>query len=537
MKKIQQFLQKPWLYLLIIAIGISLKFYHLDYRYFWFDEICTIQHTSGIPLYQYSDLIPENEIISIRQYKDLLDLKKQNYSLGSELKGLYTSTNLNPLHYTFLMIWYRIVGDKPVHYRLFSVLCFLITLPFLFFLTRTLFRSDLAAWISVSLYSVSPFIHMYAQEARYCMFWLFFIVVIHYLFLRFINEKKYFLWILYALTGILALYASVLSGLILFGHLVYICIFRKKLRIKYSITLLIVLAAFSPWIISIIENREEIMFALSWSNREEERSILPIIINSELYYYRFFINVKGWPIWSLLYDKLSPNQHFSLFFAISILIIIYSSIIYFFRKARKETLYFILIILLPTLTFFWISDLIRNAWSGGVIRYKLNAFIVILLIISFLMHRKIASGKIVYYILYLGLVVIGSYSIINASGNRCFEVYSNCDSYLNESTLFSEAQKPLLITDYSMNLGLGFGEFLTLTNEYESESIYILRASPNIENVEKILTGSEYSEIYIVHASDELIKNLKSQFGTRMDSLDIEGINSLWQINLNKNID
>ncbi|HDR53011.1 MAG TPA: phospholipid carrier-dependent glycosyltransferase [Mariniphaga anaerophila] len=71
--------------------------------------------------------------------------------------------NLNPLHSVILSFWYRLTGDDILHYRLFSVLIFILTLPFLFFLARKLFRSDQIAWIATSLYSVSPFIHLFAQ--------------------------------------------------------------------------------------------------------------------------------------------------------------------------------------------------------------------------------------------------------------------------------------------------------------------------------------------------------------------------------------
>jgi uncharacterized membrane protein len=103
-------------------------------------------------------------------------LNKQNYTIGSQLKGLSKIATLNPLHYAFLIFWHRIGGDDAVDYRLFNVFIFILTLPFLFPLARTLFKSTLAGWIAVSLYSVSPFFHFYAQEARYNTLWAFFLI-------------------------------------------------------------------------------------------------------------------------------------------------------------------------------------------------------------------------------------------------------------------------------------------------------------------------------------------------------------------------
>jgi hypothetical protein len=61
-------ISRPWIYIGIALIGISLKFYHIEYRYFWYDEIATIEQTSGNRKV-IKDLIPENGIINIGYYK------------------------------------------------------------------------------------------------------------------------------------------------------------------------------------------------------------------------------------------------------------------------------------------------------------------------------------------------------------------------------------------------------------------------------------------------------------------------------------
>jgi len=74
------------------------------------------------------------------------------------------------------------------------------------------------------------------------------------------------------------------------------------------------------------------------------------------------------------------------------------------------------------------------------------------------------------------------------------------------------------------------GGFMVIMNECQSENIDILRASPDIRNVEKMLLDTEYSDIYVTHASMKLVENLKMQFGEKMDSLEVEGISPMWQI-------
>ena len=72
--------------------------------------------------------------------------------------------------------------------------------------------------------------------------------------------------------------------------------------------------------------------------------------------------------------------------------------------------------------------------------------------------------------------------------------------------------------------------FVPVINECESENICFLHVSTHIGNIEEMLIYEKYSDIYIVYASNELVKNLKSQFGERTDSLEIEGISPMWQI-------
>jgi hypothetical protein len=47
MKPIQLLLSRPWLYLVIILIGIGFKWYAIDYKMMWYDEIATVLQIQG----------------------------------------------------------------------------------------------------------------------------------------------------------------------------------------------------------------------------------------------------------------------------------------------------------------------------------------------------------------------------------------------------------------------------------------------------------------------------------------------------------
>ena len=531
MKTIRQLMLKPWLYLIIIFLGIALKFYRLDYRFFWYDETSTIQHASGNQIFH----VPVNEIKNRSFYIDQLHLRKQNLTMTSELKGLFSSTNLTPMHYPFLMIWYRIVGDDPIHYRLFSVFIFILTLPVLFFLIKILSDSNLAAWIGTSLFSVLPVIHFCAQHARFFILWIFFICLSHYLFLMAVRKNNLQWWIAYTITGILSLYTAVFSGLILVGHLAYIAFLKRKLCLTYVISMFIILLFYSPWIYSMLINRDEIIASLWWHSHfnVDHKYWKLILCQFASYTWTFVSMYVGQSLEIIANYKISGN--YAVFFSeTAILLLIFYSIVYGIRKLPKDVSFFLILMLLPEFLFFYISDIIRNTNSSIIWKYQLVIYVAILLFMVFFLHKKIIQQNLYVSAIYLVFIIAGVIISIKDSGKKCYFSGLNCNTSFIEAEVFSKAQKPLLISDFSFWYG-NINAFMPIINEYESDNIYVLYASPDIENVEVMLTNKDYSDIYVIHASNELVKNLKSQFGERMDSLAIEGTSPMLQIYLSKN--
>ena len=107
-----------------------------------------------------------------------------------------------------------------------------------------------------------------------------------------------------------------------------------------------------------------------------------------------------------------------------------------------------------------------------------------------------------------------------------------CRTEIYEARLFSNSQYPLVVTDYNFPFNLGVGDFMTIINACESDSIDILYASSELDNMEEIFSEKKYSDIYIVHASDALLENLRSQFEGRMDSVQYEEPYPIWKIKL-----
>lgn len=149
-----------------------------------------------------------------------------------------------------------------------------------------------------------------------------------------------------------------------------------------------------------------------------------------------------------------------------------------------------------------------------------------------LLYKRMERGSLFHVVCYLALAFIGMSSIGSIAKARHWHIGNTMNVYIENARLISEAEKPLLITDFVNNRSLA--DFMIATRDCSSDSIYILRASPGIDSVENRINQREYSDTYVLYASDELVENLKSQSGSKMEKLDVKGISSMWRIPVEK---
>ena len=535
MEQLRNIFTKPWIYIFIICIGISLKFYRLDYKIMWYDEIATVLQITGSDSALEIDNSKLNEIAPISHYTGLL--KNPKLSLGAEYKAQLQNMNLNPLHYMLLSIWYRIVGDSFVDYRLFSVFIFLLTLPFLFGLTNELFRSKRAGLIAVSLFSVSPFIHYFAQEARYYMLWAFLLVVIHYFLIKAINHKKTKWWIGYSVFAILSLYASTLSGFIIFEHLLFIWFFKKEFRIKFLVILGIIALIYFPWLYYVLLHKEEVNSSLSWHKTD----VVPLwapLLGLVLGLVRTFSFYENYTLfWDDVFHNITTSMIIETGFNLVILFLIIFSIIQLIKKEKRETAWFILLILLPGLVFFWSLDIIRNALITHWWRYYIFNTIPIVLLITYVISKYIDSKKVLIISVYVGIISISIFSIYTISKYKYWYIGGNWEQeFVDNAELLSQAKKPLMITDFTwMNTPWeGPMHCMEILANCTSKNIDVLRVESNKKEIERIIPKHKYSDIYVINVSDICIENLKNEFGQRLQILPGKEGPPRWIIRLEK---
>lgn len=525
-------MRKPWLYMMIVIASLVFKVLTADQGFFWRDEIYTINQTSGRVLFNLCTTEPLNENTPIAYYKQLLRINKLPISLGSQLKEQTKNTNLNPLHYPFLTFWVRIVGDEPVHYRYFSLLMFLLCLPVLFLFSKHLFGSNLAAWVVISLFSVSPYFHYYALEARYNMLLALLLISSHYALLMAVEQNKLKHWGIYTLTGVMVLYTSLTAGVVLFGHFLFIMLFQKKLRKKYVLAGIVICLCYIPWIIAIIESRGQISESLAWhmKHKPEDLPQISVLIFQLLAIGRSFVNFSLFAEWvSFIFGgNLNPANLLQLIANIFILLVLVNSIIFLSKNFPKAHFWFIALITFPLIMFFFIVDLSRGSVSSCIERYQLAVYFGALLFISGLLILKIQEKRRAYTLLYLLFVVFGIYSISKIAADKHGLSIGGNLGIVSTADFISESESPLIITSADQL----WGDRFSLINALESESIDILAVNEKVEIDTAGISAKGYSHVYILMVSSPVKNNLETQFGNKIVRLENPRIIPTWELHL-----
>lgn len=534
MSTIKKFFLRPWIYILIVAIGLCLKFYHLNGKLFYQDEIATVLYTTGIKDSVLQDNIPRNEIISYSYFDSLLHPSKISHSLRNEVNVILNETHLTPAHYVFLTLWYRMVGDSDYDYRLFSVMIFIVSLPFVYLLARALFHSSLAAWITLSLYSLSPFIQLQSQEARYHMLWVLFSVMSNYMFLQSIKQNKTGWWTGYVLASALNLYTSAISGLLLLGHFIYVLIFKKELTSRFIFFSFFTLLAYAPWMYFMVSVHATLQNGLAWHSLFHSNyytvdllifqllgfiKSLSFLYSGELYFFGFI-------------GFLSSELYIALLVDLIVLSFVIYAIVYLFKKSSKEKRWFFILTISPFILLFYLYDVIRNGFASTVWQYQIVNMVGIIFIVANLLTDKIYKGKLIYAALFVGIVILEFSSLIKMSANKCWVTAPNCENYIQTAQMIAGSSRPLIITD--MN-DAGLYNFLTVMNEAKNKNAAVMYCNSNVPDIKNKIATENFSVIYFIHVSDSLGRQAQIQFGNKAHTLiqDVTPLNpQIWEVKL-----
>ena len=199
------------LLILITIVGCFLRFYNLSYNSLWLDETASVT------------------IAMLGSYANILN---------------YTAT-IEPNPPLFVWMVYTLMtlfGNNEFIIRFVSAFFGSLTVPLMYFVGKEFIDRN-GGIIAAATFAVSPFLILYAQEARAYALLLFFIALATLYYLKALKSEDYKYWIIFALATIVVFWTHFYSFILIGALIIYTLAIYKFKYIKQLIVSSIVMAA------------------------------------------------------------------------------------------------------------------------------------------------------------------------------------------------------------------------------------------------------------------------------------------------------
>ncbi|MDZ7956763.1 MAG: glycosyltransferase family 39 protein [Aulosira sp. DedQUE10] len=495
--------------IVLIAIGIFLRFLNLDEKISWADETFTYLRIYG---HTKSDLMQEVVKSQILTAETLLE-KYQSPGVGKTiidtLKGLALEDPKHPpLYFVLTNLWVQSFGTTVAATRSFSAFISLLVFPALYWLCQELFQAKIVGLVAIEIIAVSPFHIVYAQEARMYSLYTLIILLSSAALLRAMRLTTKLSWSIYSLTILLGLYTHLLFSLVVIGQGIYVAfnqgIRASRIVIAYLIALFVGILAFLPWLFLIITQSAKVQETIEWA-----KYTLPL---NDL--------VDAWQIhWARLFFDITPEysypnkiQNSLWFLIIRLLVILLFYAVYFLcRKTPKSIWSFILILILLTGLTQAIPDVIFGGIRSINPRYSIPVYLGCHLAIAYLFAQKtiispdMRRGKHLWRVLLLCLISLQIISCAimlpkNAWWNKAY----NTDN-IPLVNIIKQSPNPLIICA-ECGQDWGWGNVLSISYLLEPETKFQLFPGTDIQQI-----PDTFSDVFFLNASEKLQETLKKE--------------------------
>lgn len=247
-----------------IGAGITFRFANLDFKVYSYDEAITSLRISGYSWYEAVSHMSEKPLFTVEEL--IAQYQSINHHNGVErtVIGLgKEEAQLTPLYFILVRLWAELLGPSITSVRGFSAVLSVALLGAIYKLSRQLFSDKLTVLMVVAISAVSPFLVLYAQDARpYTLLCLTTIISAEALWHACTTVssgstasplKKLYAWGLYLLSIILGIYSHLLFVLVVIAHGLYVALLSIRQRRpqpswQFGSSLGLLGVAFMPWL-------------------------------------------------------------------------------------------------------------------------------------------------------------------------------------------------------------------------------------------------------------------------------------------------
>ncbi len=510
--------------IVVLVLGIFFRFVNLDRKIYWLDEAYTSLRISG-----YTEAEVAQEITEVKDIgaHDLLKYQRINpeKSVVDTIQGLAKEEpQLTPLYFVIARFWSQLFGSSVATARASAAFISLLAFPCIYWLCLELFESPLIGWVAVALLAVSPFNVLYAQEARQYSLWTVTILLSCAAILRAMRVKTKTSWGIYGVTVALGFYAHLLFALVAGGQGIYVLV-TERLKFSRSVKAYLLssiagLIAFSPWIVIVIANFNQVMAMTPTQNTTSRPSLFFLAKNWTGNIGRNFVDFgfsSDNPFSAPLRD-LIPLIVSNLI----ILILVGYSLYFLCRQAPRRVWLFILILLSFTALALTIPDVILGGRRSTLMRYQIPSHLGLHLAVAYLLGFPINSTLVKIRqqkFWHLVLIALISSGIISCAMNSQAVIWWNkrTNQYNPQlAALINQATRPLLITEVSP-YPPRYNIFNMVSLSYWLEpkvrfQFIPINTLPNIKN-------DKFSDIFLPGSSDELRRKTEIKFNLKTEKI------------------
>ena len=493
---------------ILIILGVYLRFTHLEGKVYWVDEVKTSLRSPGYTETELIAATPTGEVLNLSFLEDYQELDAKT-PIWQSVKSIASSEH-SPLYYFLTRLSMERFGSEIKVTRGLATIISLVSLPAIYWLSLEIFASTLIAEVSLGLVAISPFHILYAQEAREYSLLTVAIILMSAVFLWAMRRPTPSSWLTYSGTVAFGLYTHPLAGLVSLGHGIY-ALFSQRWRFNqviliYSLYAGLGLILFMPWIFVFIFNEDGMG---GWVLEE-----IPFLLLLQ----RWLINLVG-SVYDLqmgyaerLFDiqnfqdvSLSLTQPWIYLLGITLILIVYS-FYFLYRQGTEAQWWFILTLIGSTGLALAVPDLVTGGQRSTIGRYAIACHVGVELTLAYCLGSYLKfsvqnNRKNLWKIIFVAtftLSLISSLVLHNAS--TWWNKYS---SYYNQEVagIINQSEQPLVIGDVSR-----IARTLSLSHHLQAETQFIFFKNPS-----EIQLPETNSNIYIFRPVQYILDGLQAQ--------------------------
>jgi uncharacterized membrane protein len=395
----------------VIALGVFFRVSGLGNKIYSHDEIYTSLRAAGYRGGEAYTSLWDGEDKSVDDLQKFLRPGEEKNVLHTlSIIALY-QPHQAPLFYLLEHYWMRFVGHTPAKMRGLAAIFGLLSIPAIYWLSWEMFQSPRTAFLSSTIFAISPYHILFAQDARAYSLLALATMLSSAALLRAMGRNDRKDWIIYSLTLTLGVYSHLLFILVAIAHgLYFLALFflsvRKGIR-NFIWSCMIAILTYSPWLYMMITRWDQAASKMDW-------------VNIQLPWYRYIQR------WVLLFsspiidiDLNSDTANLIPYFlrALALAFIAYG-ILYLLKRGSQPEKLFLLLIYIITAGSFIVLDLLFGGIRSIAGRYFVPANIATIMVVAYFLAGKMdqAQGRTLAYWRYvlISLMVIGILSNINS---------------------------------------------------------------------------------------------------------------------------